>query len=522
MTSRNSPSDIQRPEDFDFTTGSAGGRWILFPTILASSMAFIDSTALNVVLPSLQKAFGTTGSDLLWVINAYHLMLAALILTGGAMGDRFGRKKVFMWGILVFMAGSAGCGLSQGTLMLVLFRLLQGLGGALMIPGSLSLISALFSEKEKGKAIGYWSAATTVVTISGPLLGGLLGDLGLWRLIFFINLPLGIAAVAALVKKVPETADPDNQRGTDYTGAVLAFLGLGLLTFGFLEVPEQGGFRYLRVWLPLAAGLVFSLLFLRHERHCPRPMLPLSVFKNRNFAAANLLTLLLYGALGTGMLFLSLNLVQVQGYSQLQAGLSFLPFSVIMFFLSPRTGDYTDRHGPRRLLIAGPLVAGTGFFALGLPGITSGPGVFWTTFFPGILLFGLGMALTVVPLTTTIMSSLKGQWSGLASGTNNAATRTANVTGIAIVGALAIAYYTSNIKTEAQKLPVSQEMVQKLSKQGKNLGEATVPEQFPQAQAKKALAIIKQEFSATFQLVQWACAVMAWLAALVAFLRIDR
>src|ERR1700712_896135 len=278
---------------------SPAGKWIMISAILASSMAFIDSTALNVVLPSLQKSLQASGADLFWILNAYLLMLASLILIGGSLGDKLGRKKIFMGGIFIFICGSIACGLSPGVTYLIIFRIIQGIGGSLMIPGSLSLISSSINLNERGKAIGTWSAFTTVVTMGGPILGGALADAGLWRYIFFINVPIGIAALIMLATKVSETKDENSNQKIDYPGAVTIALGLASLTFGFLRIPAVG-LNNIQVYGALAAGVILLVAFTVIETKSKHPMMPLQLFSNATFTGANLLTLFLYGGLGAG------------------------------------------------------------------------------------------------------------------------------------------------------------------------------------------------------------------------------
>jgi EmrB/QacA subfamily drug resistance transporter len=320
---------------------SIQGKWVMACTIMASAMAFIDATALNVVLPSLQRQLKASGTDLFWVLNAYLLMLAALILIGGTLGDRLGRKKIFMIGIFIFIVGSAACGFSSSSTILIVFRVIQGIGGALMIPGSLSLISSSIDEKERGKAIGTWSALTTLVTMAGPALGGALADAGLWRYIFFINIPIGIIVLFFLGSKVKEIKDEDDHKKVDFYGAITIALGLALLTFGFLRLPDVG-FGHIQGYGCITAGLLLLFAFILIERKSSHPMMPLSLFSNTIFSATNLLTFFLYAGLSTGMLFLSLNMVQVQGYTQLESGLTFLPFTIFMVFNARFAGSLAD------------------------------------------------------------------------------------------------------------------------------------------------------------------------------------
>jgi EmrB/QacA subfamily drug resistance transporter len=457
------------------TLRSPAGKWVMVSTILASAMAFIDSTALNVVLPSLQKSLQASGADLFWILNAYLLMLASLILIGGSMGDKLGRKKVFMAGIFIFICGSAACGLSPGVFYLILFRIIQGIGGALMIPGSLSLISSSIDPKERGKAIGTWSAFTTVVTMGGPILGGALGDAGLWRFIFFINIPIGIAALIILWFKVAESKDDAPNHSLDFPGAITIALGLALVTFGFLRMPAVG-FGNWQVYMALIGGVLMLIAFVIIEAKSKHPMMPLQLFANATFSGANLLSFFLYAGLGAGMLFLSLNLVQVQGYSQLQSGLTFLPFTIMMVSIARYAGTLADKYGPRLFLICGPAAAGLGLLILSFIKQTAGPSDYWTTFFPGIIVFGLGISFTVAPLTAAVMGSVSDHFSGTASGVNNAVTRIANVFANAIFGALAVLFFAGALQGNIKNIKLNPKQKQEITAQSADLGNAKVPQ----------------------------------------------
>ena len=512
-------SSVSTPSSPDIVLASATGKWILASTILASGMAFIDSTALNVILPSLQQDLGAVGTDIFWILNAYLLMLAALILVGGSLGDKLGRKKVFMVGIVIFMAASIACGLSPSVTWLIIARAVQGLGGALMIPGSLSIISATFHDQEKGKAIGIWSAVTTLVTVGGPILGGALGDAGLWRAIFYINVPLGMFALWILATRVPETTDDDLDHRLDYTGAATIVVALALLTFGFLEIPEIGWTW--PVYASLAGGVVALVAFIIIEWRSDHPMVPLGLFRNKTFAGANVLTFFLYAALAATMLFLLLNLVQIQGYSQLQAGLAMLPFTILMASLAQYVGGLVDQYGPRWFLVAGPALAGVGFVLLSTVGLTDGPGDFWTTYFPGILVFAAGMTLTVVPLTTTVMSAAEDRYAGTASGVNNAMTRTASVFANAIVGALAIVFFSQSLSQQIADLPLSPELHQAIMIQAIDLGNAQVPDGVAEENRSVVEQAFRDSFVITFRRVMWISAGLALLSAVAAFFLIE-
>jgi len=496
---------------------SAAGKWVMVAAILASAMAFIDSTALNVVLPSLQKELRATGADLFWILNAYLLMLASLILIGGSMGDKLGRKKVFMAGIFIFICGSAACGFTPGVLYLIIFRMIQGVGGALMIPGSLSLISSSIIEKERGKAIGTWSAFTTVVTMGGPILGGALADAGLWRYIFFINVPIGVAALIMLWFKVDESKDNNADTSLDFPGAIATTFGLALVTFGFLRMPVMG-FSSWQVYLSLAAGVILLIAFIIIETKTQHPMMPLHLFANATFSGANLLTFFLYAGLGAGMLFLSLNLVQIQGYSQLQSGLTFLPFTIIMISFARFAGTLADKHGPRRFLIIGPAAAGLGLLILSFVKQTNGPNDYWTTFFPGVIVFALGMSFTVAPLTAAVMGSVSDHFSGTASGVNNALTRISNVFANAVFGALAVFFFSASLNGQIGSLHLNEDQTKNVTAQAVNLGNAKVPQGITGTAHQLIENAYRSSFISAYQQILYISAALAFLGALMGFL----
>jgi len=495
---------------------SSQGKWLMTSTILASAMAFIDGTALNVVLPALQKSLDASGTDLFWILNAYLLMLASLILIGGSLGDKLGRKKIFMAGIFILIAGSALCGFAPDVIYLIVFRTIQGIGGALMIPGSLSLISSSINEKERGKAIGTWSAVTTIVTMGGPVLGGALADAGLWRYIFFINVPIGAAALLILWKHVKETRDNETDHSIEYPGAIAIVLGLASLTFGFLRIPALG-FNDLQVLTALSAGLVLLIAFIIIEKRSRHPMMPLDLFANASFTGANLLTFFLYAGLGAGMLFLSLDLVQVQGYSQLQSGLTFLPFTILMISITRFAGSLADKYGPRFFLIAGPATAGAGLFLLSLVKQTKGASAYWTTFFPGVLVFGLGMSLTVAPLTATVMGSVKEHFSGTASGINNAITRISNVFANAVFGALAVLFFSAALQAEVKNLSLTSQEKQLVLSEAVNLGNAKVPVQLENTNAAGIERSYHDSFISSYEKIMRISSGLGFMGALMSF-----
>jgi EmrB/QacA subfamily drug resistance transporter len=484
-------------------------------------MAFIDGSALNVALPAVQADLRASGAQLLWVVNGYLLMLAALILPGGSLGDRLGRKKIFMAGIALFMLASLACGLAPTIGFLIGARIAQGIGGALMIPGSLAIISASFGDAERGRAIGTWSAATTLVTIAGPLLGGVLADAGLWRGVFLINLPLGIAALLVLLARVPESRDDEDAGALDYPGAALAALGLAGLTYGFISAPGLG-FGDPQVYASLLGGVAALVAFVAVEARATHPMMPLRLFSSSTFAGTNLLTLFLYGALSIGMFFLSLNMIQAQGYSQSSAGLAFLPFTLVLATLSRFTGGLADRYGPRLSLIVGPALAGLGFLLFSFVGLTRGPAEYWTTFLPGMLVFSVGMAITVAPLTDAVMGAVPSHAAGTASGINNAVSRTAGVLAIAIVGAAALLVFKQALAAQTSGLGLAAATQQALASAAGQLGATQPPAGAPPAQVDSIRLAIRLAFVDAYRVVMWICAALAWASAAMAALLVGR
>ncbi len=359
--------------------------WILAATILASSMAFIDGSVVAVALPAIQGSLNTSLHGAQWIANAYMLTLGALILVGGAAGDRYGRRRMFNLGIVVFVGASVACGLAPNVGTLIAARALQGVGGALMVPESLAIISVVFPEKERGRAIGTWAGFSALTTAFGPVLGGWLVDTSSWRTIFFVNVPLGLIALIISLRHVPETRD-DSSDGVDWLGGILATLALTALAYG-LTVESDVGWSHPIVLACLLSTLLFLAAFVWWEKHTHRPMMPLALFGSREFTGANVLTLLLYFALGGAMFFVPFNLIGIQGYSATEAGAAFLPFTLIMGGLSRWSGALIDRYGPRLPLTIGPIVAALGLALCALPGVGQS---YWTSFFPRCASWGSG------------------------------------------------------------------------------------------------------------------------------------
>ena len=471
-------------------------------------MSFIDGTAVNVALPALQRDLGATVAQVQWVIEAYALFLSALLLVGGSLGDRYGRRRIFLLGISGFALASAWCGLAPSTGQLIAARAVQGIAAALLVPGSLALISASFDEKRRGKAIGTWSGFSAITAAVGPLVGGWLVDHASWRWVFFLNLPLALAVVLISLRYVPESRDPEAPETLDLPGALLATAGLGGVTFGLIESSRLG---WSSPWVlaALALGAVSLAGFLGAEARAPAPMMPLSLFRSRTFAGANLLTLWLYAALGGALFFMPFNLIQVQGYSATEAGAALLPFVLLMFLFSRWSGGLVDRYGARRPLIVGPLVAAAGFALFARPGIG---GSYWTTFFPAILVLGVGMTISVAPLTTTVMGAVEGRHAGIASGINNAVSRTAGLLAIAALGVVLLMVFNRELDRRLAGLDVPPVARQALEAERTRLTAVEIPASLDAGTRQRIRTAVDDSFVAGFRTVMIVAAGLALLA----------
>src|SRR5580692_1676394 len=477
--------------------------WVLAATILGSSLAFIDSTVVNVALPALQASFHATVVDLQWVIESYGVLLAALILVGGSFGDRFGRRLVFVTGVTVFALASAGCGLASNIPQLIIARSIQGVGAALLVPGSLAIISTSFDERSRGAAIGTWSGFTAITTAIGPVLGGWLVEHVSWRWVFFLNVPIAAAVVAISLWRIPESRSASAGR-IDWPGAILSTLGLGSMVVGFVESLNLG-WRSPLVFGSLILGVGCLIAFVFVEDNSTAPTL--------------LLTLFLYAATGIFFFLFPLNLIQVQGYSATAAGAAVLPMILLMFSLSRWSGGLVARYGARAPLIIGPLTVALGFALFAVPSIG---GNYWTEFFPAVIVLGFGMAVTVAPLTTVVMNSVNKDRVGAASGVNNAVARLASVLAIAILGIVMVKAFASHLNSSLAHLMLPSSVLAELRAGQNKLAGLQVPSGLSPSMKADVNVAIRQAFVFGFRAVMLICAALSLGSAAVAWFLIPR
>jgi EmrB/QacA subfamily drug resistance transporter len=468
-------------------------------------MAFIDGTVVNVVLPFLQTNLNATAIGIQWVVEAYSPFLSALLLVGGSLGDRYGRRRIFNIGVVVFAIASGLCGLAANIEQLIAARAVQGIGGAMLVPGSLALISSSFDEDKRGKAIGTWSGFSAITTAIGPVLGGWLVENWTWRAAFFLNLPLAVAVLVISVWKVPESREHDQQGRLDWIGVALATIGLGGVIYGLIESPRRG-FSNALVLVSLIGGAVCLMLFVFNEARAKNPMVPLPLFRNRNFSGANILTLLLYAALSGMMFFFALNLIQVQGYSATAAGAALLPFIVIMFSLSRWSGGLVDRFGPRLPLTVGPTIVAVGFALLAVPSVSDN---YWTSFFPAVVVQGLGMAISVAPLTTTVMGSVGEEQAGVASGINNAVSRTAGLLAIAVFGVVMLHAFSQALTRRLEEIQLDNQLKHSVYEQRVKLAGLEIPSNVDPATQDTLKGAVADSFVFGFRIVMLTSAAMA-------------
>ena len=480
-------------------------------------MAFIDSTVVNVALPALQGSFHATVVDVQWVVESYGLFLGALILVGGSLGDLFGQRRVYVVGVAIFSVASAGCGFASNIHQLIVARSIQGIGAALLVPGSLAIISTTFDEKSRGQAIGTWSGSTAITTAIGPVLGGWLVEHASWRWAFFINLPIAASVIAISLWRIPESRRPTAGR-IDWIGALLATLGLGGLVYGFLESMNLGWTNHL-VLGSLTVGFGGLITFVFVEARLPSPMVPLTLFLSQRFSGANLLTFLLYAAIGILFFLFPLNLIQVQGYSPTTAGIAILPLILLMFLLSRWAGGLVARYGSRSPLMVGTLIASIGFALFCLPTVGNS---YWKSFFPAIVVLGFGMAVTVAPLTTVVMNSVKEDRAGTASGINNAVARVAGVLAIAVLGIVMVKAFSFRLDRSLAVLSLPSYARQEVQSNEIKLAGLQGPPGLDSTANAALTESVRESFVYGFRIVMSICTGLSLASAAVAWLMIPQ
>jgi EmrB/QacA subfamily drug resistance transporter len=491
--------------------------WILAATILGSSLAFIDGSVVNLALPAFQADLKATVIDAQWVVEAYALLLAALILVGGSLGDIYGRRRIYAAGVTLFAASSVWCGLAPNIHQLIFARAFQGIGAALLVPGSLAIISASFHQNERGRAIGTWSGFTSITAAVGPVLGGFLIEHGSWRWVFFINVPLAVIVLVLTFWHVPESRNSHVSRSVDWVGVGLITAGLGGIVYALIESSKRSWNDALVVGA-LLSGVFAVVAFAVFETRSESPLLPLTLFRSRNFTGANLLTLFLYSALSALLFFFPLNLIQVQNYSPTSAGAAMLPFILLMFLLSRWSGGLVERYGARRPLIIGPLVVAVGFLIFAIPAIG---GSYWMTYFPAVIVLGFGMAISVAPLTTTVMNSVSEERAGTASGVNNAVSRLAGLLSIASLGLLMLASFNYHFSSRLSGIRLESGVRQELDDQRAKLGAIEIPQALDAQLKADIQRAIEDSFVAGFRLVMFLSSGLAALSSVTATLLID-
>ncbi len=500
----------------EYTISSLGGKLILFATILASGMAFLDGSVVNIAIPTMQTQLHATITDIQWVVNAYALMLCALILISGALGDRFGRKKVFVYGIVVFVISSFLCGISHSILQLAIFRALQGIGGSMMIPGSLSIINISFKESIRGRVIGLWSGFAGGVAALGPFVGGWLVQTFGWPSVFFINIPIGLITLILTILAVPESKNKESTK-IDLAGALCIFFSLLGLSYGLISATDVGWTNPLII-VSLLVGVLSFWLFLFIEMRVEEPLVPFRIFKSSLVSGANIATSFLYFALSGVIFFLVLNFQQIQHYSPITAGLCLMPSILLITFLSGVGGSIADKIGPRIPMIIGPLLVAIGMTLFIFPGRNAN---YFLQYLPGLILFGCGMALVIAPLTKSALA-VEGKYSGAASGVNNAIAAVARLFAVALLAVIVLFLFEGQLDKHINISSLSTIEKQQIMMQKNKLGGIEIPADFSRHDSLVAKEGIEESFIFGFRWAMGITAFLAFLSALVAFFTIPK
>ncbi|SLN57855.1 DHA2 family efflux MFS transporter permease subunit [Oceanibacterium hippocampi] len=507
MTQRDDPTDGM----------SRTGQFVLLASVLASSMAFVDQTALGVVLPSLRDDLQASVTDTQWVVEAYLLTLSAFVLVGGAAGDIYGRRRIFAIGIWVFAAASLACSLAHDAPTLIAARAIQGLGAAMMVPGSLALIAANFPPMKRGAAIGIWSAASGVAVIVGPFLGGLAVEFLSWRWVFLVNLPIAAVALLLVRLRVPESRSPGTAK-LDWAGALLAVVGLAAVTFALLEAPRLG-WSSVAVWGPGIAGIAALAGFIAQEATARQPMLPLGLFRSAAFTGVQAYTFCFLFAVHGSLFFLPFNYIDVQGFSPFEAGLAMLAVPSLMVLLSRWSGRYADRVGHRLPMIWGACLMTAGFLLFLIPGVDAN---FWTTFLPASLVLGAGFGFAVAPLTAAALDTVSADLAGLASAVSNMVARVAGLVAIAIMGLILTAGFNTTLDSGLDNLALEPSARSAVLADADRLGGARPPGNLGAAERTAVVVLVKHAFVDGFRAVVIVAALLAALAGLIALFVLPR
>ncbi len=485
---------------------------------LGSGMIFLDSTAVNVALPRIQTDLAAPLAGLQWVVNAYTLTLASLLLVGGSLGDVLGRKQIFIAGLIIFTLSSIGCGLAFNLARLIAARAAQGIGGALLVPESLAIIQDVVEPGDRSRAIGMWAGLSGVTAAIGPLVGGYLVSAVSWRAVFFLNVPLSAVTLCAVAAQVPASRRGGNWRALDWPAAAVIAVGLGGLTYGLIEGPSLGWVTA-PIVIALGTGVAGIALFVLREARASQPMVPLSIFGVRDFTGANLASLGVYFALAGALLFITLDLQQIDGYSPLAAGAALLPITVLLLLLSSRMGSLMNRFGARVFMTGGSTLNALGFLYLMTTGRQSG---YLTGFFPGIVLVGLGMATFVTPLTTTVMAALPGGLSGIASGVDNAVTRVASLLAVAVLGAIVATRFDGTLPGNLRAVGIPQPARASLIARSARLASDAPPPSLSRSRRARARTAVDDSFVDGLHWALGACAILCLASAGTSWLTIRR